>query len=335
MSVVRVLVIGVGGMGQEHLAQLAAMDDVRIVGLVDPSARAIAAAHKRFPALAKTPSFESCQDALTAVRADAAVIVSPHSLHFEQGMACLEAGLHVLMEKPFVAGSANAARLIAEAEAKGRHLAVSYQRHLEGPYLYLHDLVQSGALGRLLVISAYQAQSWLAGTAGSWRQDPALSCGGQLNDSGSHLLDVVLWITGLQPLEVSAMIDNRGTRVDIDSALAVRLEGGALANFTVVGSALGSETHEVWEEISIHGDNGTALYRMGRLLVARDGSRELVEVPQNQLRPDGDPDRNFVDLILGRVPQAAAPASCGLAVARLTEAAWQSAELGRAIVLAP
>ena len=131
------------------------------------------------------------------------------------------------------------------------------------------------------------------------------------------------------------MIDNRGTRVDIDSALTVCLEGGVLANFMVVGSALGSEVHDVWEEISIHGDNGTALYRMGRLLVAQDGSRELVDVPQNQLRPDGDPDRNFVDLILGRVTQAAAPASCGLAVARLTEAAWQSAQLGRAVTLAP
>lgn len=335
MNTVGVLIIGVGGMGQEHLAQLADMDDVRIVGLVDPSARAIAAARQRLPALARTPSFDSLHEALGAAQADAAVIVSPHSLHFEQGMACLEAGLHVLMEKPFVSGSANAARLIAAAEAKGRHLAVSYQRHLEGPYLYLHDLVQSGALGRLAVIAAYQAQSWLAGTTGTWRQDPALSCGGQLNDSGSHLLDVVLWITGLQPLEVNAMIDNRGTGVDIDSALTVRLEGGVLANFTVVGSARGSELHDVWEEISIHGDNGTALYRMGQLLVARDGSRELVEVPQSQLRPDGDPDRNFVDLILGRVTQAAAPASCGLAVARLTEAAWQSAQLGQAITLAP
>ena len=45
------------------------------------------------------------------------------------------------MEKPFVAGSANAEHLIARAEGKGLHLAVSYQRHLEGPYMYLHDLV--------------------------------------------------------------------------------------------------------------------------------------------------------------------------------------------------
>lgn len=333
MDAVRMLVVGVGDMGQEHIRQLTDVHDVSIVGLVDPSRASIAAARLRFPALAEVPSFDECGEAFGAVQADAAVIVSPHSFHLEHGLACLEAGLHVLMEKPFVAGSANAARLIVRAKATGRHLAVSYQRHLEGPYVYLHDLVQSGALGRISVISAYQAQGWLTGTAGTWRQDPALACGGQLNDSGSHLLDVVLWITGLQPLDVSATIDNRGTPVDIDTALTVRLEGGALANFVVVGSARGSTTHDVWEDISIHGDNGTALYRVGTLLVARDGSRELVEVPKDQMRPDRDPDRDFVDLIQGRVTQAAAPASCGLAVARLTEAASQSAQLGRTVTL--
>ena len=333
MNVVRMLMVGVGGMGQEHIQQLLGLNDVRIVGLVDPSSAAIAATHHRFPSLAEVPSFDSCGEALSAVQADAAVIVSPHSYHLEHGLVCLDAGLHVLMEKPFVAGSANAQQLIARAEANKLHLAVSYQRHLEGPYMYLRDLVQSGALGRILVVSAYQAQGWLRGTAGSWRQDPAISCGGQLNDSGSHLLDVVLWITGLQPLEVSATIDNRDTQVDIDSAVTVRLEGGALATFVVAGSALGSEAHDVWEDISIHGDNGTALYRVGTLLVARDGSRNLVEVPTDQMRPDSDPDRDFVDLIQGRVTQAAAPASCGLAVARLTEAAWQSAQLGRTVTL--
>jgi len=232
-----------------------------------------------------------------------------------------------------VAGGADSARLIARAEEKGRHLAVAYQRHLEGPYVYLRDLVQSGALGRILMVSAYQAQSWLEGTAGSWRQDPSLSCGGQLNDSGSHLLDVVLWVTGLQPQEVTATIDNRGTRVDIDSAVTVRFDGGALATFVVVGSAHGSNTYGVWEDISIHGDNGTALYRNGKLLVARDGSRDLIEVPVDQLPADGDPDRDFIDLVQGHIAQAAAPASCGLAVARLTEAAWKSAELGRPVAI--
>ncbi len=330
-----VLVIGVGGMGREHIRQLLTIEDAEIVGLVDPSQSAVAVARVMFPALSEVPAFSDLGEALRTARADAVVIVSPHSYHLEHGLACINAGLHVLMEKPFVAGGANAARLIARAEEQRRHLAVSYQRHLEGPYMYMRELVRSGALGPISVVSAYQAQAWLAGTTGSWRQDPALSCGGQLNDSGSHLLDVVLWITGLEPREVTAIVDNRGTRVDIDSVVTVRFDGGSLATFVVVGSAHGSDTHDVWEDISIHGANGTVLYRAGTLLAARDGSRHLSEVPADQLHPDGDPDRDFIDLVQGRTAQAAAPASCGLAVARVTEAAWQSAQLGRSVVLAP
>ncbi len=331
MDAVRVLIVGMGGMGQEHARRLLDVPDARIVGMVDPSSAAIAAARAEVPALEEVPAFGDLYEALHGVPADMAVIVSLHSQHLTHGLACLEAGLHVLMEKPFVAGSVNAERLIAYAQEQGKLLAVSYQRHLEGPYVYLRELVASGGLGRILAFSAYQSQQWLAGTTGTWRQDPEKARGGQLNDSGSHLLDVILWVTGLSPIEVSAVIDNRGTRVDIDSALAVRCEGGAIGTFTVVGSAVGID--DVWEDIVIHGDRGTAFYRRGTLLVARDGAAAPVAVPPDDIVPDGDPDRDFVEVILGRKAEPAAPAWCGLAVARLTEAAWESARRGCAVSL--
>jgi predicted dehydrogenase len=249
-------------------------------------------------------------------------------MHFEQGMACLDGGLHVLMEKPFVSGSENAERIIAHAESLNKHLAVAYQRHLMGPYIYMRNLIQNGELGNINYICAYQAQRWLQGTIGSWRQNPELSCGGQLNDSGSHLLDVVLWVTGLEPESVSAFIDNRGSQVDIDSALTVRFREGAIATFNVVGSAsIG------WrEDVSIHGDKGTVLYRNSKILVAKEGERNLVEVSEDEFPPSSDPNRDFVDLVLGRVSEAAAPSSCGLRIARLTEADWNSAANGSQVI---
>lgn len=324
MAKVRVLVMGVGGMGQAHLERMLKVADADIIGLVDPASSAITAAKGRFAQLADVTAYGDYREALKHAGADAAVIVTPHSQHFEQGMACLDAGLHVLMEKPFVAGSEHAKEIIAHADALNRHLAVGYQRHTEGAYLYLRDLIQSGALGELRFITAYQAQRWLEGTRGSWRQDPALSCGGQLNDSGSHLLDVILWTTGLKPREVTACIDNRGTGVDIDSAVTVRFHGGAICTWNVVGSA----TIGWWEDVSFHGDQGTALYRNGSLMVSRGPRAALVEVPSEELPAGSTPDQDFIDLILGRKEQAAAPAECGYLVARLTEAAWQSNNTG-------
>lgn len=327
MSKVRFLMIGIGGMGRVHVENLLNVQDAEIVGLVDTSDASIEATKSKFASLAEVPSFSDYQQALNDVEADAAVIVTPHSQHFEQGMACLSRGLHVLMEKPFVSGSENAKKLIAHANEQDRHLAVSYQRHTQGQYMYLRNLIQSGALGTIRFITAYQAQRWLEGCRGTWRQNKALSCGGQLNDSGSHLLDVILWSTGLQPKEVQAYIDNRGTEVDIDTALSVRFEGGCICTFNVVGSA----NIGWWEDVSVHGDKGSALYRNGKLFVSRGAHEAPVEVPESELPISSNPDKNFVDLILGRVDQAAAPAECGYRVARLTEVAWQSAESGKSI----
>ncbi|WP_274650871.1 Gfo/Idh/MocA family protein [Paenibacillus humicola] len=328
MEKVRFLMIGVGGMGRQHIRKLLEVPEAEIAALADPSDAAVERVKTDFPQLADVAVYKDYKEAIAEAGADAAVIVSPHSMHFEQGMACLDGDLHVLMEKPFVAGSENAARIIARAEEKKRHLAVAYQRHLMGPYMYIHDLIAKGELGNINYICAYQAQRWLIGAKGTWRQNLALSCGGQLNDSGSHLLDVVLWLSGLEPESVSAFIDNRGTEVDIDSAVTVRFQGGAIATFNVVGSAsIG------WhEDVSIHGDKGSILYRNNKILVAREGERGLTEVPEEELPASSDPDRNFVDLVLGRIGEAAAPSSCGLRIARLTEAAWKSAAEGSRVI---
>ncbi|SEC79286.1 Gfo/Idh/MocA family oxidoreductase [Paenibacillus sp. GP183] len=327
MEKVRFLIIGVGGMGREHIRRLLQVPEAEIIALADPSATAIEQVKGRFPDLANVSVYSDYREAISRVNADAAIIVSPHSMHFEQGMACLEGGLHVLMEKPFVDGSENAAHIIAQADTLNKHLAVAYQRHLQGPYIYIRDLIQSGELGNINYICAYQAQSWLKGTTGTWRQNPALSCGGQLNDSGSHLLDVVLWVTGLEPESVSAFIDNRGSQVDIDSSVTVRFREGAIATFNVVGSA----TIGWHEDVSIHGDKGTVLFRNDQIFVAKEGQRELVEV-KDELPASSDPNRNFVDLILGKVSEPAAPSSCGLRIARLTEAAWRSAANGSQVI---
>lgn len=322
MAKVRFLMIGVGGMGQSHVRNILQLSDAEIVGFVDPSSQSIERAKSHSDSLRDLPEFANVEDAFANVEADAAVIVTPHSQHMAQGMACLNHGLHVLMEKPFVAGSENARKLIEHSASVGRHLVVSYQRHLQGQYLYLRNLVQRGELGEIRFVTAYQAQSWLESQKGTWRQNKALSCGGQLNDSGSHLLDVVLWLTGLMPQSVLANIDNRGTEVDIDTALTLRFEGGAMCTFNVVGSA----NLKWWEDVSIHGTAGSALYRNGDIFVSKGLNEPVVQVPDSELPPSSNPDADFVDLVLGRIDSPAAPAECGYRVARLTEAAWESAD---------
>ena len=327
MEKVRILLIGVGTMGRLHLRRLRVLPEAHIVGLVNPSPSGITLAQKLFPQLAHVPVWSDYRTALREVEADAAIIASPHVWHFEQGMACLDAGMHVLLEKPFVSGSDNAETLARSAVQKQKHLAVAYQQHLEGPFLFMREVIQSGELGPLTFFSAYQAQNWLRSTAGTWRQNPELSCGGQLNDSGSHLLDAMLWLTSLEPTEVSTVLNTRGTPVDVDAVLSVHFRGGAIASLNIVGSA----SVNWWLDIALHGEKGTLLYRNQKLLLAREGERVPREIPSTAFPASSDPACNFVELILGRVGEAAAPASYGVATACLTEAAYESARQGQAI----
>jgi predicted dehydrogenase len=121
MEKIRFLMIGVGGMGREHIRRLLLVPEAEIVALADPSAAAIEQVKERFPELAKVSVYTDYREAISQANTDAAVIVSPHSMLFEQGIACLDGGLHVLMEKPFVDGSEKAERIIAHAASVNKH----------------------------------------------------------------------------------------------------------------------------------------------------------------------------------------------------------------------
>ncbi|MBO3803151.1 MAG: Gfo/Idh/MocA family oxidoreductase, partial [Candidatus Brockarchaeota archaeon] len=273
-----------------------------------------------FPQARRCEVFFDYVQMLDSVDLDAVEILTPHALHFEQIMESLSRGLHVLVEKPMVCKVEHAKKVVEKSELSSKVVLVSYQRHYQPHFRYVKRAISSGELGNVQFVSALQCQDWLEGTKGTWRQDPAVSGGGQLNDSGSHLLDIILWTTGLRAVEVFAYVDNLGSRVDINSALAVKFDNGAEANVSVVGN---SPTW--WEDITFLGEKGAIFYRNGRLQRLEAGGEGFLE--PTKLPQGSNPDRNFVRAILGIEP-VESPPECGLRVAELTEAAWRSAESG-------
>jgi len=321
MEKVRVGFIGCGGNGRGHLKRVLGFPDVQVVALADPDPEALKLATELEPRLKDVPKFSDYREMLEKVEMDAVEISTPHTLHYEQIMASLEKGLHVLTEKPMVCRSEHAEEVIAKAEEVGKVLMISYQRHFSPAFRFLRNYIRSGELGEIQFVSALQAQGWYWMAKGTWRQVLSLSGGGQLNDSGSHLLDIILWTTGLDVDEVSAYIDRLDTEVDINSSLSLKFSNGALGSLSVVGNA----PKGFYETISFFGSRAAVFYGNGKLLYKRMGSTEAFE-PQG-LPDASSPDRNFIDAILGR-DEVQVPPECGLKVIRLTEAAWRSAELG-------
>ena len=320
---IRMAIIGCGGNGRMHMKRYLEMPDVEVVGLADPSKAARDQAWElagKDPHLPRVAAFETL---LEKVQPDAVLISSPHVDHLPQVLSSLKAGAHVLCEKPLVCTAKDVKTVIAAAKKAKRVLAVSYQRHCQPSYIYVRELIQSGALGDITFVSTWQSQNWWASAKGTWRQKLALSCGGQLNDSGSHLLDIVLWMTGLQPQTAFALINNWGREVDIDTALSVRAKNGALLNFSVVGRS----THFV-EDLNIWGTKGGVIIRHGGVVYRWESDQKQWQVPKKELPKASDPDTNFIRALQGKAEIAASP-ECALATISLTQAAWKSAKSGK------
>lgn len=324
---VKIGLIGCGGIMHWHVGNYRDIKQAKIVALCDTNPKMLQTMVEKHPELAGLPTFKDYRRMLAEVDLDGVVIATPHTLHVEQILTCLDAGLHVLTEKPMVCSVADAKKVMKKAQQKGRVLMISYQRHFEPAFRLAKKMIAEGKLGRLTFVSALQGQEWLRGTKGTWRQKRSLSGGGQLNDSGSHLVDIILWVTGLVPESVFARIDNRGTEVDILSALTVRFQGGAIGNLSVVGDAPGW-----WEEIAFYGEKAALYIRHGKLLyqVPKPGWGADTTDITSKLKYKGNFDRNFVDSILGKdEPQT--PPVCGLRVMQLTEAAWESGKKGQVV----
>jgi len=324
---VKIGLIGCGGIMHWHVDQLQQVKQAAVAALVDTNKASLQRMVERHPHLAAVPTFRDYRKMLEGVEVDAVTIATPHTLHFEQIMTCLDRGLHVLTEKPMVCTVAHAKAVIRKAQQRKRVMMISYQRHFSPAFRGARRLIADGKIGKLTYIAALQGQEWLRGTKGTWRQVPRLSGGGQLNDSASHLLDIILWVSNLTAQTVYARVDNRGTKVDINTSLTVSFKEGPIGSIAIVGDAPGW-----WEEVAYYGDKGAIYIRRDRVLLQTPNPKgwgAVTEDVTDKFKYQGNFDRNFVDAILGKdEPQT--PPIWGLRVIQVTEAAWESAKSGKA-----
>lgn len=139
--------------------------------------------------------YETGPDLIAATDADLIVITSPNDSHFPLARAALEAGKHVLVEKPIAIRSGEAADLIRLAEAKGLTLSVFHNRRFDGDFMTLAELVQSGAVGEVQSLES-RFDRFRPVAAKRWREAAGLG-NGILFDLGPHLIDQALVLFGL------------------------------------------------------------------------------------------------------------------------------------------
>lgn len=223
---VRVAILGYGLSGAVfHAPLIHATDGLEVAAILTRDVDRAAAARARYPGAAVVAGVEEVWE--MAGRIDAVVLATPNRTHVPLGLAALDAGLHVVVEKPLAASAEDARGLIDAARRRDLLLTVFQNRRWDGDFLTLRRLIDDGELGDVHRMES-RFERWRPVPKPGWRQEPAPEeAGGLLFDLGSHLIDQALVLFG--PVRhVHAELDSRrpGARVDDDVFVALTHESG-------------------------------------------------------------------------------------------------------------
>jgi len=194
---------------------------------------------------------------------DVVSIVTPNHVHFAPAKAFLEAGIHVICDKPMTTSLEEAQALAGLVERTGKIFVLTHNYTGYPMIRHARAMVAEGALGRIRVVQAEYPQDWLATaleTQGlkqaEWRTDPARSGpAGSTGDIGTHAYNLLCFVTGLEPeallAELSTFVEGR--RLDDNANMLLRFKGGARGMLWASQVATGNENAL---KLRIYGDKG-------------------------------------------------------------------------------
>jgi UDP-N-acetyl-2-amino-2-deoxyglucuronate dehydrogenase len=320
-------VIGVGTIGRAHVARLLsgqAPAELVAVADADPQAAAALAAEHG------TEAAGSVAELLARPDVEAVVIAVPSGLHAEVAVAALDAGKHVLLEKPIEVTVAAADAILAAQARSGRTLSIVSQRRFAPENQLIHRMIREGGLGRVTAatveIALWRTQEYY--DSGAWRGTWALDGGGALMNQGIHLVDLALWLLG----DVEEVYAHAGLlaheRIEVEDTVTItaRTRSGALLTFLATTTAYG----DLPIRMAVMGDGGHVVTESERIVRLDTGDGvgvpELEPVDQQlaQLHDFVEAVRTGRDpLVTGREARAAVA---------FVEAVYESARTGRPVV---
>lgn len=193
MSKVRIGIIGCGGIANgKHLPSLSKVEDVELVAFCDLIVERAETAKQKY-GTEETAVYENFHDLLKDPAIDVIHVCTPNDSHAEIAIASLEAGKHVLCEKPMAKTAADARLMVEAAKRTGKKLSIGYDNRYRPDSQYLHDLTSRGDLGEIYFAKAHAIRRRAVPTWGVFL-DEEKQGGGPLIDIGTHALDLVLWM---------------------------------------------------------------------------------------------------------------------------------------------
>jgi predicted dehydrogenase len=279
--------IGCGAIAQRrHLPECAANPQSVVAALADPNEVRATILAKQYRAKA----FTDYTKMLAGAELDAVVVAGPNALHAPQTMQALNAGLHVLCEKPMATTREDARAMISAARKAKKYLMIGLNQRLMPPHVRAKEILQGGRLGKVLAFrTAFKhpgPEGWSVDGAQSWffRKDEALM--GVTGDLGVHKADLMRWLLDQEFAEVGgylATLDKRGADgklipLDDNAYLVLKTEKGILGSMILSWTNYGVEENYTilyCQKGSLHiGMDPT----YGVIVYYKNGDRELHKV---------------------------------------------------------
>jgi UDP-N-acetylglucosamine 3-dehydrogenase len=256
---------------QGHLPGWRQTSGIEIVAVHEPLAARRQAALRAFDGRIRV--YEDLELMLDGERLDFLDIASPPRYHAQAIRLALEAGAHVLVEKPLCLPNHNLPALIAAASTQRRLLYCVHNWKYAPAYRRARQLIDEGRLGRVAYCAMYRLRTTHAGGA-AWRIDPAVGGGGILVDHGWHVFYLMQWLTDDTPVVVAARLSLMESGTDELADVIIDFRNGAHGYAHMSWVAPVRETSAI-----VYGDRGWLAIGERRLrLIERDGAERQIEV---------------------------------------------------------
>jgi predicted dehydrogenase len=243
MNALKIAVVGPGLIGKKHLQLIADDSGSRIGAIVAPNRDS----HRQTAAKFQAPLFHDMESMLASEKIDGVIISSPNIAHVEQGLACIQAGIPVLVEKPIAHTHAAGQRLVAAAEQHGVPLMIGHHRAHSPIMRKAQEIIRDGRLGNIVAVMGsalfYKPDDYF--DAGPWRKE----IGG-----GPILINLIHEIGNLRALcgeivsvHATSTAATRKFAVEDTASITMQFSNGALGVFILSDTAASARS---WEQTS-------------------------------------------------------------------------------------
>lgn len=247
-------IIGFGRIGQRHAAIMHEMGQLSVI--CDTSPTALIKAKENF---GWTTNYASLEELLAAQpELDVVAVCTPNYLHAQQSIALLNAGYHVVCEKPMALTAADCKAMTLTSEQSGNHLFIVKQNRFNPPVVALKQLIESGKLGNLysVQLNCFWNRNESYYNQSNWKGKKTLD-GGTLFTQFSHFIDLMLWICGdykrLNGFKTNAAHKNQ-IEFEDSGSIAIEFESGILGT---VHYTVNSFEKNMEGSITIFAEKGT------------------------------------------------------------------------------